>query len=81
MAPPRAPLSGTGSLGVNLEVVGTQICTSDLVAEGTTLGVLAGAVSIYMGGLRGARAQAISLGFKVSGGLRDAFTLAGSREI
>jgi hypothetical protein len=48
-------------------VVGNHLGTEDVVAMGTTLGVLAGAVSTC-------RAQAIALGFKV-------FTLAGGREI
>jgi hypothetical protein len=39
------PLAGAGSLGVNLKSVGTHIGTADLVAEGTTIGSLAGAVA------------------------------------
>jgi hypothetical protein len=34
-----------------------------------------------MGGLKGARSQAIALGFKVAGGILDAAILTGSREI
>jgi hypothetical protein len=68
------PLSGTGSLGVNLEVVGNQLSTDDLVEMGTTLGVLAGAFITGRSGLEVARDQTIALGFKV-------FTLTGRGEI